>query len=288
MINLANYKVEGNDLSGNKYISVTEIPETVGKSKEELVMQCFHGALSDIVRTYGCETDYLLKLICEIPSNELFTYETNGMLLLKENAIYTEKYETNSNKFVKRYYNVFLGGTPFFQTVLIQYGILKKIMDTLYPGLLQEFSSQVPLTEEEQGFLKMFTEHPDYPLSPLKVLFITKMTLGDVATYIKNPSTINMCNTVTDFALYTNSVYLTLGKRTFRNGHEYEDAISLSPAWMKDMTFEEYLSAPLQQFVYDKGKDKPCRILNGQPIRGSEIEELYPEKLERLSKYFKK
>lgn len=286
MINLKDYKVNGKDLSGNKYVDVTDIPAIVGKSKEELVMQFFYSTLSDIVRTYGCGTDYLLGLICEIPTRELFTYTTNGMVLLQENAIYTENYDSKGNKFVEKFFNVYLEGSPFFSTVLMQHGILKKIMDCLHPGLVEEFTSQEPLTEEESQLVRLFTEHPDCRLSLMKVPYSTDMTFGELLNYANNPSLINEPKTKTDFTLYTHSVYLFLGKRMFHNGYEYEDVISLNPTWLTDMTFEEYLSAPLQQFVYENGNDRPCRVLSGQPIKGSEIEKLYTEKLDRLSKYF--
>lgn len=286
MINLKDYKVNGKDLSGNKYVEVTDIPAIVGKSKEELVMQFFYSTLSDIVRTYGCGTDYLLGLICGIPTRELFTYATNGMVLLQENAIYTENYDSKGNKFVEKFFNVYLEGSPFFSTVLTQHGIMKKIMDCLYPGLVEEFTSREPLTEEESQLVRLFTEHPDCRLSLMKVPYSTDMTFGELLKYANNPSLINEPKIKTDFTLYTHSVYLFLGKRMFHNGYEYEDVISLNPTWLTDMTFEEYLSAPLQQFVYENGNDRPCRVLSGQPIKGSEIEKLYAEKLDRLSKYF--
>lgn len=286
MINLKDYKVNGKDLSGNKYVEVTDIPAVVGKSKGELVKQFFYSTLSDIVKIYGCGTDYLVELICEIPSSELFTYDIKGMVLLQENAIYTEKYVPAENRFVEKFFNVYLDGSPFFSTVLMQHGIMKKIMDCLYPGLVEDFTSQEPLTEEETELVRMFTEHSDCRLSLMKVPFNTEMTFGELLNYANNPSLINEPKTKTDFILYTHSVYLSLGKRVFHNGYEYVDSISLNPTWLRDMTFEEYLSAPLQQFIYDNGNDRPPRILSEQPIRGSEIEKMYAEKLEKLSKYF--
>lgn len=286
MINLKDYKVNGEDLSVNRYRSVIEIPAAVGKSKEELIKELFQSTLTDIARTYGCGEDELIKMLGEIPAEDLFEYDICGKYLVKESAVYTYNYVEKEFGFVKKCYNVYLNGTPYIRTVLTQYNIYRKIVDRHFPGLAEEFTRNVPLTDEEKDFVRMFIEHPDYSLSAVDIPFMTNITLGDFVTYLKNPSLIDMHKTETDFSFYPDSVYLSLGKRTFTNGYEYDDTIKLNPAWLKEMSFEEYLSAPLQQFIYDNGPDKAPIIRSDKPIRGSEIEKMYREKLKRLSAYF--
>lgn len=287
MINLKDYKVNGEDLSGNRYINVTEIPATVGKSKEELIKELFQSTLTDIVRTYGCGEDELIKMFGEIPAEELFTYNIFGEYLVKERGVSTYNYDAKERGFVTKYFNVYLNGTPYIRTVLTNYNIYRKIVDRHFPGITEEFTHRSPLTDEEKDFVRMFIEHPDYSLSAVDIPFMTDMTLGDLTNYLKNPSLIDTPKIETDFAFYPDSVYLSLGKRTFANGYEYEDTIRLNPAWLKEMTFDEYLSAPLQQFICDNGHDKAPSIVSEKPIKGSEIEKLYREKLEGLFRYFR-
>lgn len=177
--------------------------------------------------------------VLHINLKNFLTYSTiqyNSLKLIKENGLYTEKYDKYAKRTVRTYHNVYLYECSYSSTefYIIAMGILKEQFPHIFNNDL--------FNDKKRKYPKNLNIKPYNRLIEFDFFEYRDLTFGDIANLLNNPNEINKIELVSRFSLFNDSeyIYLYLGDiKLYNKKYKYHLSIPLKSLYEKDFSLVE-------------------------------------------------